>query len=67
MKPLLRTALPYLVGLALLAVLSPEAALAWFMAYYLTLALRLIYLRRGRRPSLVDDTTIRVINLDGEH
>jgi hypothetical protein len=70
MKRWLPTVLLYLAGFLLLAALGVEAALTWFMGYYLLVALRLFVWRRQRRPHTplrLDDAVVCIIDPDNSY
>jgi hypothetical protein len=66
MKHTLLSLFPFFVGFLVWLAAGAEAALVWFMAYYLLLSLQLLLLKRQRkaRPPILADTVFRVIGLD---
>ena len=66
MKSKMMAFLPFLVGILVWVCAGTEAALIWFMAFYLLRSIHLFLLNRQREPArpIIDDNVIRIIGLD---
>lgn len=64
MKRNLMSLLPFTFGFLLWLILGIEAALVWFMAYYLLMAVRLLLLKRQQKalPPIFHERLIQIID-----